>query len=97
MMKQYQLDAICGTSIGLAGCTDIANGDYDTGFYFCPPAAMAGYPHITVPMGTVHELPLGLSFFSTAYDEAGILKVAYAYEQATKKRAVPKFINSLTG
>ena len=92
LMKQNQLDAICGTSIGLAGCIDLVNGDYDTGFYFCPPPAMAGYPHITVPMGSVHGLPLGLSFFSTAYDEGGILKIAYAYEQATKKRSTPKFI-----
>ena len=97
MMKQYQLDAICGTSIGLPDCIDLVNGDYDTGFYFCPPPAMAGYPHITVPMGTVHDLPVGLSFFSTAYDEAGILKVAYAYEQATKKRSLPKFIPVITG
>ena len=96
-LKRYDLDAICGPSIGLPGCIDLVNGDYDTGFYFCPPAAMAGYPHITVPMGTVHELPLGLSFFSTAYDEGGILKVAYAYEQATKKRVAPGFISSVTG
>jgi amidase len=97
MMKQHQLDAICGTSIGLANCTDLVNGDYDVGFYFCPPPAMAGYPHITVPMGTVHDLPIGLSFFSTAYDEGGILKVAYAYEQASKKRVAPKFKNTIAG
>jgi amidase len=97
LMKQYQLDAICGTSIGLPGCIDLVNGDYDTGFYFCPPPAMAGYPHITVPMGTVHDLPVGLSFFSTAYDEGGILKVAYGYEQASKKRTAPKFIGSIMG
>jgi amidase len=48
-------------------------------------------------MGTIHDLPVGLSFFGTAYDEAGILKVAYAYEQASKKRTVPKFKKSLTG
>jgi amidase len=97
MMKLHQLDAICGTSIGLANCTDLVNGDYDVGFYFCPPAAMAGYPHITVPMGTVHDLPIGLSFFSTAYDEAGILKVAYAYEQGSKKRTPPKFKITVAG
>lgn len=97
MLKQNQLDVICGTSIGYPPLIDLVNGDYDTGFYFCPPAAMAGYPHITVPMGRIHELPLGLSFFSTAYDEPGILKVAYAYEQATKKRIAPKFKNSLMG
>jgi amidase len=47
-------------------------------------------------MGTVHDLPVGLSFFSTAYDEGGILKLAYAYEQASKKRTPPKFKNTLT-
>ena len=73
------------------------NGDYKRDFIFVPLAAMAGYPHITVPMGTVHELPAGLSFFSTAYDEAGILKVAYAYEQASKKRVAPTFISSIKG
>lgn len=94
-MKQNQLDAICGTSIGYACCIDLVNGDYDTGFYFCPPPAMAGYPHITAPMGTVHELPVGFSIFSTAYDEGGIIKLAYAFEQATKKRAAPKFLSHI--
>jgi amidase len=91
MMKQHELDAICGTSIGPANCIDLVNGDYDVGFYFCPPPAMAGYPHITVPMGAVHDLPIGISFFSRAYDEGGILKIAYAYEQASKKRKAPMF------
>lgn len=97
LMKSQKLDAICGTSIGLPGCIDLVNGDYDTGFYFCPPAAMAGYPHITVPMGTIHELPVGLSFISTAYDEGNLLKMAYAYEQKSLKRTLPKFIPSITG
>ncbi len=95
MMASNKLDAICGTSIGYAGCIDLINGDYDTGFYFCPPAAMAGYPHITVPMGSVHELPVGLSFVGGAYQEGALLSVAYAYEQATKKRASPAFTQSL--
>jgi len=95
MMAQNRLDAICGTSIGYAGCIDLINGDYDTGFYFCPPAAMAGYPHITVPMGGVHELPVGLSFIAGAYQEGALLSVAYAYEQATKKRVSPSFTQSL--
>lgn len=97
MMKANGLDAICGTSIGLPDCIDLVNGDYDTGFYFCPPAAMAGYPHITVPMGTVHELPVGLSFISTAYDEGNLLQLAYSYEQASKKRVMPKFVSSIMG
>ena len=91
MMKQHELDAICGTSIGPANCIDLVNGDYDVKFYFCPPAAMAGYPHITVPMGAIHDMPIGISFFSKAYDEGGILKIAYAYEQASKKRTAPGF------
>ena len=92
IMTKNKLDAIGGTSIKLACYTDIINDDYDTGFYFCPPAAMAGYPHITVPMGKVHELPVGFSFIAGAYKEAELLTLAYAFEQATKKREVPKFI-----
>ena len=94
LMTRNMLDAIIGTSIGLPGCIDLINGDYYTGFYFCPPAAMAGYPHITVPMGAVHELPVGLSFIAGAYQDAEIIKLAYAFEQATKKRIAPKFIKS---
>lgn len=95
LMAQEKLDAICGTSIGYAGCIDLINGDYDTGFYFCPPAAMAGYPHISVPMGAVQGLPVGLSFMAGAYQEGPLLSLAYAYEQATKKRVKPGFIPSL--
>ncbi|WP_121357204.1 amidase [Flavisolibacter nicotianae] len=92
ILQQNDLQAICATSIGPAGCTDLINGDYDTGFYFCPPAAMAGYPHITVPMGAVHGLPVGLSFVAGAYQEGEIIRLAYAFEQATKSRIVPAFI-----
>ncbi|MGZ8550258.1 MAG: amidase family protein, partial [Chitinophagaceae bacterium] len=95
MMSEHKLDAIVATSIGPANCTDLVNGDYGTGFYFCPPAAMAGYPHITVPMGTVHELPVGLSFIAGAYKEDELLKIAYAFEQASKKRIAPKFLKTL--
>ncbi len=95
LMTTQKLAAICGTSIGFAGCIDLINGDYDTGFYFCPPAAMAGYPHITVPMGRVHGLPVGLSFIAGAFQEGLLLTLAYSYEQASKKRLPPPFINSL--
>lgn len=97
IMKENQLDAIAGTSIGPANCTDLINGDYSTGFYFCPPAAMAGYPHITVPMGTVHELPVGLSFIADAYKEGELLGIAYAFEQASGKRTAPKFLATING
>ena len=95
MLKEHSLDAIASTSIGPANCIDLVNGDYSTGFYFCPPAAMAGYPHISVPMGVVHELPVGLSFIAGAYREDELLKIAYAYEQASKKRTKPKFLKSI--
>lgn len=94
LLKDNNLDAICGTSIGLPCAIDVINGDYNTGFYFCPPAATTGYPHITVPMGKSHELPVGLSFFSGAYKEGEIIKLAYAFEQATKKRESPKFLKT---
>ena len=94
LMHENNLDAICGTSIGPACLIELVNGDYDTGFYFCPPAAMAGYPHITVPMGTLNELPIGFSFISGAYKEAEIINFAYAFEQATNKRKAPKFLKS---
>lgn len=95
LMKAQQLDAIAATSIGPANCIDLVNGDYGTGFYFCPPAAMAGYPHITVPMGTLHKLPVGLSFIAGAYREGELLALAYAFEQASKKRAAPEFLKTV--
>ena len=95
LMAQHQLDAISGTSIGLPCCIDLINGDYDTGFYFCPPAAMAGYPHITVPMGKVHGLPVGFSFIAGAWKEAELFGLAYAFEQAANKREAPSFIENL--
>jgi len=92
-----KLDAIAAPTNGFAGCIDLINGDYDNGFGFSSPAAMAGYPHITVPMGYFRELPIGLSFVSTAYKEADIIKLGYAYEQASKKRVKPSFKVDLFG
>lgn len=95
LMAKFQLDAICGTSIGVANCTDLVNGDYYTGFYFCPPAAMAGYPHISVPMGKVHGLPVGLSFMGGAWKDAEVIGLAYAFEQQTQLREKPMFIAAI--
>ena len=95
MMRRLKLDAICGVSIGLPHPIDLVNGDSNTGFYFCPPAATAGYPHITVPMGKVQGLPAGLSFIAGAYQEPALLALAYAYEQASKHREAPKFLKTV--
>jgi amidase len=97
LLTEHQLDAIIAPTNGFACCIDLVNGDYDNGFGFAGPAAMAGYPHITVPMGYFNELPIGISFISSAYKEADIIKLAYAYEQASKKRVAPKFKGPLLG
>lgn len=91
MLSSKKLDAICSISSGPAGCIDQINGDYGTGYSFSSPAAMAGYPHITVPMGYVHGMPVGLSFVSGAWKEAEIIGMAYAFEQASKQRKSPSF------
>jgi amidase len=92
LMKEHQLDAVCSPTNGLACCIDLIDGDYDTGFSFSSPAAMAGYPHITVPMGTVHGLPVGFSFIAGPYNEPTLLGMAYCFEQATMKRVAPSFV-----
>ncbi|OKS84780.1 amidase [Mucilaginibacter polytrichastri] len=91
IMQDNQLDAIIGPTNGFAICIDLVNGDSGNGFSFSSPAAMAGYPHITLPMGSYCSLPIGISFFGTAYTEGPLLKMAYAYEQASNKRIAPEF------
>lgn len=92
LMTDHQLDAICSPTNGPACCIDLINGDYDTGFSFSSPAAMAGYPHITVPMGMVHGLPVGFSFIAGPYSEPALLGMAFCYEQSTMKRVAPSFV-----
>ena len=94
VLKKDNLDAIMGTSFGIPCNIDLFKGDYGGDFYFCSPAAMAGFPHITVPMGKAFELPIGLSIIAGAYEEPKVLAMAYAFEQATLHRTAPKFIKS---
>ena len=89
-LREHQLTAIIGVTTGPAWCIDWVNGDYSTGIDFSSPAAMAGYPHLTVPMGQVRGLPVGLSFVGRAYQEGPLLALGYAYEQATHKRTAPE-------
>ena len=93
-MKEHQLNAICGPTTGPAWCTDLINGDFFTGYAVYSSAAIAGYPHITVPMGLVFDLPVGISFLGLPYQEPELLSISYAYEQASKKRIAPKFLLS---
>jgi amidase len=94
IMTMHKLDAICAPTNGPACCIDLVDGDYDTGFYYSAPAAMAGYPHITVPMGQLLGLPIGFSFMARAYEEGAILALAYSFEQAMKKRVAPGFVRT---
>jgi amidase len=88
VMTKHQLDALVMPAMGPAWPTDLANGDHIIGGGTTP-AAVAGYPSITVPAGDVAGLPIGISFFSTAWSEPTLIKFAYAFEQATKARKVP--------
>ncbi|MEP7079227.1 MAG: amidase [Ginsengibacter sp.] len=95
MLQENKLDAICGVTNGPACCIDLVNGDYDTGFSFSSPSAMAGYPHITLPMGEVHHLPIGFSFIGAAYTEQKLINLAYAFEQASLKIKAPEYLNEI--
>ncbi|AMJ66673.1 amidase [Hymenobacter sp. PAMC 26628] len=97
VMKTNRLDAIIGITTGPAGCIDLVNGDYSSGLDFSSPAAMAGYPHLTVPMGQAHGLPVGLSLVGPAWAEGPLLGLGYAYEQATKLRRAPELRGPLAG
>ncbi|HXA46294.1 MAG TPA: amidase [Burkholderiaceae bacterium] len=94
VMKEHQLDALVAPTGGPAWLNDFINGDH-TGNGFSTPAAVAGYPHITVPAGMLHGLPIGLSFVGTAYTESTLIRLAYAYEQATRLRQVPRYPRSV--
>lgn len=89
-LREFKLDAILAPSYGPPGCIDHVNGDYSTGYGFSGPAAMAGYPHVTVPMGFVSGLPIGLSFVGGAFTEGPLIGLAFAFEQLTKARQAPQ-------
>ena len=90
VMTEHRLDALVAPTTGPAHVTDLVHGDRDTGGSTTP-AAVAGYPSITVPAGFVSGLPVGLSFFGRAWSEARLLRLAFAFEQATRHRSQPTF------
>ena len=94
VMTQHRLDAIVAPTGSPAWTTDVVNGDHFTGASSTP-AAVAGYPSITVPAGQAFGLPVGISFIGRAWSEPKLIAVAYAYEQATKQRRPPTFTSGL--
>ena len=95
VLRQHHLDAIVAPTGSPAWTTDLVNGDHFTGASSTP-AAVAGYPSITVPAGNAFGLPVGLSFIGTAWSEPKLIALAYAYEQATKHRRPPAFVAAIS-
>ena len=94
-VTQFKLDALAAPTADPAWLTDPITGDHAIGGSTTP-AAVAGYPSITLPMGSVAGLPVGLSFFGKAYSEPALVKYAYAFEQLARHRTAPRFLASVT-
>lgn len=93
-MDKHKLDALVGPTGGPAWLTDLVAGDHFSGGSSSS-AAVAGYPNINVPAGDIFGLPVGISFFGRAWSEPVLIRIAYAYEQASKLRKAPQFLPTL--
>ncbi len=89
-LRHDHLDALVAPTGQPSFVNDLVNGDHIVGGDIISPPAIAGYPHITVPMGQVRGLPVGLSFVGTAFSESKLIGIAYSYEQASHARRAPR-------
>jgi amidase len=94
VLAKHQLDAMVSLTSGPAWLIDSIDGDADSGGCSSP-AAVAGYPHITVPAGLFRGLPIGLSFFAAAFSEPKLIKLASGFEHVTGARTPPRFLSAL--
>jgi amidase len=94
-LAKDHLDVLVAPTMGAAWVTDLVNGDHFLGGGVSTLPAVAGYPHITVPMGSVEGLPVGLSFVGAAWSEGKLISYAYAFEQATHARRDPEYRTSI--
>ena len=97
LLATYRLDALTAPTTVPAWVSDAVDGDHVEGEGATSLAAIAGYPHVTLPMGYVRDLPVAISFIGKAWDDAKLLQIAYAFEQATHARRAPAYLPTLEG
>jgi amidase len=96
LLEMNKLDALCGPATGPSWCIDYLNGDSWTGYGTYSPAAVLGYPSVTLPMGLLFgQMPIGISFLGKAFSEPTLFSIAYAFEQASGQRVFPRFNQTL--
>ncbi len=94
MLAEHKVDLLVAPTTGVAWRIDSFNGSRSPGSFSAMPA-VAGYPHLTVPMGDLKGLPVGISFIGAPWSEDLLLAAGYAFEQRSKARVIPKFLPSI--
>jgi len=96
LLREHRVELLIGITNGPAWTSDLVNGDNFGGPSVSQLSAVAGYPHLTVPMGAVHGLPIGLSIIGRQWHDARVLAAGHAYEQASRLRVRPAYLQTIT-